>query len=72
MSDIVETRIKKIGNSLWALIPKDTVRSKKLKEGQEIKISILAPDRRKAIEESFGMFKGAKPFKREDRGDREL
>lgn len=72
MSDIVETRIKKIGNSLWALIPRDTVRSKKLKEGQKIRISIIAPDRQKAIEEAFGMFKGAKPFKREDHGDREF
>ncbi|HHF09561.1 MAG: hypothetical protein J7L10_04300 [Methanomicrobia archaeon] len=72
MSDIIETKITKIGNSLWALIPKEAVRKKKLKEGQQIKISIINSDRQRALKETFGLFKGGKEFKREDHGDREF
>lgn len=72
MSDIVETKITKIGNSLWALIPKDTVNAKKLEEGQRIKISIMHSNRKKTLESVFGVFKGASGFERTDHGDREI
>ncbi|MDY6966478.1 MAG: hypothetical protein SVM80_11020 [Halobacteriota archaeon] len=72
MSDIIESKITRIGNSLWALIPREVVKSKKLKEGQKIKISIINPGRQKALEDVFGLFKGAEGFERIDRGDREL
>ncbi|HEC56532.1 MAG TPA: hypothetical protein ENI32_01405 [Candidatus Syntrophoarchaeum butanivorans] len=72
MSGIIETRIKKIGNSFWALIPKDVVDERGLKEGQEIKLSIISSDRDRALNEVFGIFKGAKGFEREDHGERVL
>lgn len=72
MSDVVESKINKIGNSLWVLIPKEVVREKKIEEGQTIKIAILDKERDKTINETFGMFKGAKGFKRIDRLERKL
>ena len=49
MTTIIETKIKKIGNSFWALIPKDIIDEKSLKEDQEIKLSIIIPDRDKRM-----------------------
>lgn len=72
MSDIIESKITRIGNSFWALIPKDVVKSRKLKEGQKIKISIINPGRQMALEGVFGLFKGAEGFERIDHGNREL
>lgn len=71
MSDIIEPKITKIGNSLWALIPKDVADAKKLKAGQRIKISIINSDRQRALVDVFGIFKGAESFERTDHGDRE-
>ncbi len=72
MSDIIESRITKIGNSLWALIPKDIANAKGLKAGRQIKMSIINSNRQKALEHAFGLFKGAKSFERTDHGDRDI
>jgi len=72
MTTIIETRIKKIGNSFWALIPRDVIDEKRLKEDQEIKLSIIIPDRDRILNEISGIFKGAKGFERDDHGERAL
>ncbi|MFH1774873.1 MAG: hypothetical protein ABH874_07955 [Methanobacteriota archaeon] len=72
MSDVVESKTTKIGNSLWVLIPKEVVAERKIEEGQLIKIAILDKERNKTVNETFGMFRGAKGFKRIDHLERGL
>jgi antitoxin component of MazEF toxin-antitoxin module len=72
MSDVVESKTTKIGNSLWVLIPKEVVEERKIEEGQLIKIAILDKERNKTVNETFGMFRGAKGFKRIDHLERRL
>lgn len=72
MADIVESKTTRIGNSLWLLIPKEVAKEKKIEAGQRIKIAILDKERDRTISETFGMFKGAKGFKRVDHLERKL
>jgi len=58
---IAESTIKKWGNSLGMIIPQETAKQMKLQENQEVIVEITL----KKKEEGFGIFKGAKPFKRE-------
>lgn len=59
---IVESEVKKWGNSLGIIIPRDAVTSMKLKEKDKISIDLMI----KKKVSGFGMFKGAKPFVREE------
>ena len=54
---VIETRLKKWGNSLGIIIPSETVASRKLKEDDKISV-IIMNDSSKAIKESFGSLKG--------------
>jgi len=58
---IAESTVKRWGNSLGMIIPQETAKQMKLQENQEIIVEITL----KQKTEGFGMFKGAKPFKRE-------
>ena len=60
---MAEIRVKKWGNSIGIIIPKDIVDIEGLSEGDIIKIDVMKNRR----VDGFGMFKGLgmKPFKRE-------
>ena len=52
-------KVKRWGNSLGIVIPRDTIKLLNLKEGEVIDIDI----QKKIKVDGFGIFKGAKPFK---------
>ena len=57
----VEAKIKKWGNSLGLIIPKDIVKTEDLNTGDTVKVEILKEKR----VDGFGMFKGALSFEEE-------
>ena len=59
---IVEAKVKKWGNSIGLIIPKNIVKIENLHIGDTIKVEIAKEKRVNA----FGMFKGAPPFEREE------
>ncbi len=64
-----KTKIRKVGTSFGVLLPKELIREQRLREGEEVNVSVL---KEKNIDKAFKMFgaaRGAKPFKR-DRTDR--
>ncbi len=56
---MVETKLRKWGNSIGAILPKKKLEELGLKEGDKIEINIIT--KRKL--DGFGISKGAKPFK---------
>lgn len=65
--EVFEAKVRKVGNSLGVLIPKEFTRS--IREGQKVRVGISPnptdKERLKAIRESFGIARGAPPFVRE-------
>jgi len=62
---MTETKIKRWGNSLALIIPKEIAKQEELNAGDVIKIDI---SKEKRID-AFGMFRGAPSFSKEDEGD---
>ena len=62
---MAETKIKRWGNSLALIIPRDIAKREELNEGDVVKIDILKERR----VDAFGMLKGAPSFSKEDEGD---
>lgn len=62
---MAETKVKKWGNSLGLVIPKEITKLEDLNEGDIVKVEI---SKEKRID-AFGMFKGAPSFSKEDKGD---
>ena len=62
---ITETKIRKWGNSLAMIIPKEITKQEDLNEGDIVKVDI---SKGKKID-GFGILKGAPKFSREDEGD---
>jgi len=62
---ITEAKVKKWGNSLALLIPKEIARQEDLNEGDTVKVEV---SKEKRID-GFGILKGAPKFSREDKGD---
>lgn len=62
---MAETKIKRWGNSLALIIPKDIAKLEELNEGDVVKVDI---SKEKRID-AFGMFRGAPSFSKEDEGD---
>ena len=54
---VVETKLRKCGNSFGVVIPIEIVEKEKMKENESVSI-IIVPDSRKAFRETFGMLKG--------------
>ena len=54
---VIETKVKRWGNSLGIIIPNEAVVNKKIKEDQNISIIILE-DSKKVFKETFGIGKG--------------
>ena len=62
---MAEAKIKKWGNSLALIIPKEMARLEDLDEGDIVKLELSKEKR----VDGFGMFKNAPPFSRKDKGD---
>ena len=62
---MAETKVKKWGNSLGLVIPKEITKLEDLSEGDTVKVEILKDKR----VDAFGLFKGAPRFSKEDEGD---
>jgi len=58
----VLTKTRAIGGSLVVTIPKELIKLKSINEGEIIEIEV-----KKHKIDGFGMFKGMKPFSKEDR-----
>lgn len=69
MSELFKAKVRRVGTSLGLLIPKEVAEHEKLKEGQEIEVSLLKQRKIEDVLKLFGTAKGAKPFVR-DRIDR--
>jgi len=54
---IIETKVKKWGNSFGVIIPSETVAAKNIRENQHISVLILE-DSKKVLKETFGSLKG--------------
>ena len=65
METTFKVKVRRIGSSLGVLIPKQMIEKKKIKEGEEIEISLLKR-RKDLITKAFGIAKGAAPFIREN------
>jgi len=55
--EVIETKVKKWGNSLGIIIPSNTIEARNIKENDNVKVLILK-DSRKVLQETFGMLKG--------------
>lgn len=64
METVFKVKVRRIGSSLGVLIPKRMISKKKIKEGEEIEISLLKR-RKELISKAFGIAKGAGPFERD-------
>lgn len=62
---MTETKIKRWGNSLALIIPKEITKQEELNEGDIVKVEISKEIRI----DGFGILKGAPKFSREDKGD---
>ena len=62
---MTETKIKKCGNSLALIIPKEITKQEDLDEGDIVRVEI---SKEKRID-GFGILKDAPKFSREDKGD---
>ncbi len=69
MSELFKAKVRKVGTSLGVLIPKGIAEQERIKEGQEVEVSLLRQRKLEGIEKMFGFAKGSKPFER-DRIDR--
>ncbi len=56
--EVIETRLRRWGNSLGVIIPNETVERSRLKENKSIKLLIASQDSKAILKETFGMFKG--------------
>jgi antitoxin component of MazEF toxin-antitoxin module len=54
---IIETRLKKWGNSFGIVIPMALVEKRKLKENDKVSVLVMN-DSSKVLKETFGMLKG--------------
>ncbi|MBI2144836.1 AbrB/MazE/SpoVT family DNA-binding domain-containing protein [Candidatus Woesearchaeota archaeon] len=73
MAELFKAKVRKVGTSYGVLIPMEVVTQEKIREGDEIEVSILKERKLEAIRRLFGSAKGTEPFERdrEDRLDRE-
>ena len=69
MSELFKAKVRKVGTSLGVLIPKEVIEIEKIKEGQEIEVSLLKKRKLEEVWKLIGTAKEAKPFER-DRLDR--
>ena len=73
MAEMFKAKVRKVGTSFGVLIPMEIITKEKIKEGEEIELSLLKKKNLDKLLKLFGSVKGAEPFERdrEDRLDRE-
>ncbi len=54
---VIETKVKKWGNSFGIIIPSETIEMRKIKENDHVKILIMN-DSREVLKKTFGLLKG--------------
>ena len=54
---VIETKLRKWGNSFGAIIPRHVMEANKIKEEDTIRF-IIIPDSKKVFKDTFGMLKG--------------
>lgn len=64
---MIEGKVVKLGNSMAISVKKKDIEENNLKLNQKVKFSVINPQKSKALNEMFGMMRGAKPFKRDER-----
>ena len=69
MSELFKAKVRRVGTSLGILIPKQIAKQERIKEGQEIELSLLKRRKLEEVWKLIGTAKGTKPFER-DRIDR--
>lgn len=72
MTTVFEGKVRRVGNSLAVIIPKEMLEEAGAKEGENVKVSILRKSTKKNIETIellAGIYRDSKPFAR-DRRDR--
>ena len=72
MSELFKVKVRKVGTSLGVLIPKQITKQERIKEGQEVELSLLKRRKLEEVWKLIGTAKGTKPFERDgiDRLDR--
>jgi len=55
---VVETKLKKWGNSLGLIIPKEVIDKENLKEEEKVRVILVNKNSSKVLRETFGMLKG--------------
>ena len=68
MAEVFEAKLRKIGNSLGIIIPKEIIMTAGYSEGDTIKVSIISTnlaERNKLMLSIAGKYKGKEPFVRE-------
>ena len=68
MSELFKAKVRRVGTSLGVLIPKEIAQIEKIKEGQEVEISLLKQRKIGDVLKLFGTAKGTKPFERDRNG----
>ncbi len=74
MAEMFKAKVRKVGTSFGVLIPMDIITKEKIREGEEVELSIIRRKKLDALlKKLWGSAKGAGPFERdrEDRLDRE-
>ena len=71
--EVIQTKVRRWGNSLGIVIPSNTVEARNIKENEDIKVLIIK-DSKKVLRETFGIGKGkitksGQQFKDEARRD---
>lgn len=69
MTELFKAKVRKVGSSLGVLIPKEVANAEKIKEGEEIEVSLLKRRKLAELLKLVGTAKGAQPFER-DREER--
>ena len=72
MSEVFDAMLRRIGNSMGVIIPKEIIETLGCRRGDTIHISVTSSDigsRNRKIREMAGVYRGKKEFERE-KGDR--
>ena len=55
--EIIETKVKRWGNSLGIIIPSEAAETRNIRENDDIKV-LIVKDSRKVLKRTFGLLKG--------------
>lgn len=69
MSTVFEGKVRRLGNSMAVIIPKEILEETGTKEGDTLKLAIPIPKKKReaAFRKMVGVDRGAQPFQRDER-----